>query len=119
MDAGGSQAYPLRRRITVMRIPSPRVWLPLLALVAIACAPHHCPKPPHGPGMMAACGPDACWYKSRCFSEGAMHSNDGVCQSCSGGKWVAAGGCREDACHECGGMSAPCDHAHRRRPPGH
>jgi hypothetical protein len=106
-----------------MRIADPRVWLPALALVALACAPcHRPPGPPHGPGMAMACGPDACAYKSKCFSDGAIRSNDGVCQTCSGGRWVAATGCQQSACHECGGKmgkSVPCDREHHHRQPQH
>jgi hypothetical protein len=101
-----------------MRIADPRIWLPALALVALACAPCHRPPEAHGPGMAMACGHDDCRYKSACFSDGAIRSNDGVCQTCSGGKWTAATGCHEHACHECGGKmgkSAPCEHKHQRR----
>ncbi len=61
------------------------------------------------------CGRDACAYKSKCFSNGAVRSNDGVCQACSGGQWVGATGCRECACHDCGAMMGmmgkmPCAH---------
>ena len=84
----------------------------ILALVAAACAPRH-PYGPHhgGPGweghhgyMSPGCGPGSCTYKSGCFSEGAAHSNDGVCQACNGGRWVPAEGCSE---HHCGGC---CGH---------
>ncbi len=67
-----------------MRTADPRVWLPALALIAFACAPWH--RHPHGPGMAMACGHDACGYNSKCFSDGAIRSNDGVCQTYSGGK---------------------------------
>jgi len=107
-----------------MRIRDLRVLFPALALLAISCAPyHHHPGPPHGP-MGMGCGPEACRYMSACFSEGAIHSNAGVCQACSGGKWVAATGCHECACHECGGKmgkSSPCggghEHHKAHRPP--
>ena len=58
---------------------------------------------------MAPCGADACAYRNGCFSNGAMRSNAGVCQECSAGKWVSAGGCRDGA-----GMMGekPCDHEH-------
>jgi hypothetical protein len=106
-----------------MRMADPRVWLPALAFVALACAPcHRHPGGPHGPGMGMACGPDACRYKSECFSDGAIRSNDGVCQACSAGKWVAATGCHERACHERGGKmskSAPDDREHHHGPPQH
>src|SRR5512147_3131746 len=60
-----------------MRIADPRVWLPALALIMVACAPHHrfghMHGPHHGgPGMVMACGPDACAYGSKCFSNGAV-----------------------------------------------
>jgi hypothetical protein len=102
-----------------MRIADHRLWLPALALVALACAPFH-RHPGHGPGMAMACGHDACAYRSECFSDGAVRSNDGACQACSGGKWVAATGCHECACHGCGGKmgkSAPCEHELHHRPP--
>jgi hypothetical protein len=100
-----------------MRIVNPRVLLPALALFALACAPHrpcasHHGEPcgGHGPGMaMAApCGTDACTYGSRCFSSGAVRSNDGACQECSAGKWVSATGCSE--CGKMGKTPGPCDH---------
>ena len=56
------------------------------------------------------CGRTACTYKSKCFSEGAIRSNAGVCQACSEGRWVAAAGCRESACHECGGKMGKPHH---------
>ena len=77
-----------------------RVWLPALALLAVACAPSHHFAGRHGPGMGMGCGRTACTYKSKCFSEGAIRSSDGVCQACSDGKWVPATGCREPMCHE-------------------
>jgi hypothetical protein len=99
-----------------MRTFVSRLSLVALALVAFACAPAH--RHPHAwnPGMAMACGRDACAYRSKCFSEGAVRSNDGVCQACTGGKWTAATGCRETACHECGemGKTAPCGHEHGR-----
>jgi hypothetical protein len=106
-----------------MRIADHRLWLPALAFIAFACAPcHRHPGPGHGHGMAMGCGPDACRYRSECYSEGAVRSNDGVCQTCSGGKWVPATGCREHACHECGGKMgkrAPCDREQRPRQPKH
>ncbi len=104
-----------------MRILDPRVWLPALDVLAIACGPHHYPGGPHGHGMMHGCGPDACGYRSECFSDGAVRSNDGVCQACSGGKWVTATGCHECACHECGEgkMGKPCEHEGHGRHAGH
>lgn len=115
-----------------MRLSKMLIVVPVLALLAMGCAPRRpCPYGgPHGgkPGMgmmMHGCGPESCAYKSRCFSSGAVQSNDGVCQACSGGKWVEASGCADH--HGCGhpgcghhgcyggggrkGMkSAPCDH---------
>jgi hypothetical protein len=105
-----------------MQIADHRVWLPALALVALACAPCHRRPGPHGPGMAMACGRDACGYGSKCFSEGAVRANDGVCQACSAGKWVAATGCHDGACHQCGdkmGKAAPCEREHHHRPPKH
>jgi len=97
-----------------MRMKTAGLWIAALALAATACGPHQCPRPPHGPGMMmGGCGPDACGYESTCFSEGAVHSNAGVCQACTDGKWVAATGC-----HECGckmDKGAPCDHEREHR----
>lgn len=71
--------------------------------------------------MMHGCGPDSCTYGSRCFSSGAVRSNDGACQECNGGRWVASSGCHEGCggCHEgCGMMhhgkkgEMPCEHHH-------
>lgn len=110
------------------------IVIPALALLITSCGPHHrrCggDGPPckggkharmmhhHGGGGAGACG-----YKSHWFSEGAVRSNDGVCQSCSGGKWVAADGCQSGCCdhgcdHGCGHdgkgkkgkKSMPCHH---------
>jgi hypothetical protein len=84
-----------------------------LALLASACGPHrpyghHRGEPGrgghHGP-MAHGCGPGSCVYKSHCFSEGAARSNDGICQACNAGRWVAADGCSEHAC----GMGKHCD----------
>lgn len=103
-----------------MRLTHHRLWLPALAFFALACAPcRRHPGPGHGPGM--GCGPEACVYKSQCFSDGASRSNDGVCQTCSGGKWAASTGCHECAGHTCGMMdkSAPCDAEHHHHPPKH
>ena len=94
-----------------MRITDARVWVAALAFLAAACGPHLCRRPPHGPAMMMGCGPDACGYQSTCFSDGAVRSNDGVCQACSGGKWVAATGCHECGCGKMD-KSAPCEHEH-------
>ena len=96
-----------------------------LALTAMACAPrrqwHHgppCMGDPgmHGMAMAHGCGPESCVYRSNCFSSGATRSNDGVCQACSGGKWVNTTGCSEHGmcgdCHHCGKMkgckAGPC-----------
>ena len=98
-----------------MRIADHRIWLPALALVAVACAPCH---RRHGAGMGMGVGSGACGYKSEWFSDGAIRSNDGVCQSCSAGKWVPATGCHERTSKECGGKtgkSAPCDREHHHR----
>ena len=111
-----------------MRRMKSLVMIPALALLAMSCAPRHpCMSHPGEPckGGMAAmamahsCGPESCTYKSRCFSNGAVLSNDGVCQSCSGGKWVEATGC-SDSSKGCGGCcdmmgkmgkkSGPCRH---------
>jgi hypothetical protein len=104
-----------------MRMTDPRLWLVPLTVLAFACAPCHRPPRAWRPGMGMACGQDACTYRSKCFSEGAVRSNDGVCQACAGGKWTAASGCRESACHECGGMGkpAPCEHEHGHPGGGH
>jgi hypothetical protein len=63
-------------------------------------------------GMGMGCGQNSCGYQSKCFSEGAARSNDGVCQACSGGKWVATTGCRDHGCDECCAKKgeAPCPH---------
>jgi len=99
-----------------MRMSTLRMLIPVLALVAVACAPHHHHPWVHdGMGMPHGCGPEACSYRSKCFSSGAIRSNDGVCQACTGGKWVAATGCSECGCHhhDCGGGGKmPCDHDH-------
>jgi hypothetical protein len=104
-----------------MRIVNPRVLVAALALFALACAPRRPCMPPdggpcggRGPGMAMArsCGADSCTYGSRCFSSGAIRSNDGACQACSAGKWVDATGCGEP-CGKRGGKS-PCDHEHHR-----
>jgi hypothetical protein len=95
-----------------MRLTDSRLWIPALAFLAFACAPCHRRPGPHGMGT--ACGPGSCAYMSQCFSEGATRSNDGVCQACSAGKWVAATGCQE---HHCGGKmcaSGPCEAEHAR-----
>jgi hypothetical protein len=66
--------------------------------------------------MMHGCGPDACVYRSRCFSSGAVRSDDGVCQACDGGKWVSATGCSEySGTMPCGKKAPPCAHMGGRR----
>jgi hypothetical protein len=106
------------------------VVIPALALLTMACGPHHgrCGGPGGPPcrggerGMMmmhhGGGGPGACAYKSRWYSQGAIQSNDGACQACSSGNWVPATGCDDHggcgACHDCGGKkggkSGPCHH---------
>ena len=95
-------------------------WLLVLAFVTFGCGPwHH--RRACGMGMGMGCPAGACRYKSECFSDGAMRSNDGVCQACSGGKWVPGTGCREHGCHECGGKmgKSPCDHEEHHRKARH
>ncbi len=106
------------------------VVVPALALLVMSCGPHHrrcggMDGPPCKGGKHAMMmhhhggGAGACSYRSHWFSEGAIRSNDGVCQSCSAGKWVAADGCRDHDCcgYGCGMMgkkgkkSAPCPHS--------
>ena len=119
-----------------MRIRS-LIVVSILALAAAACAPRHAYGPPHGgPGweghhgyMSHGCGPGSCTYKNKCFSEGATHSNDGVCQMCNGNRWVPAAGCMPhhdgDGCcgHGCcmghGKGDMPCMHKHDGRRPHH
>jgi hypothetical protein len=114
-----------------MRALHALIVIPALALVVASCGPHH--RRGHGPDGGPPCkggkhammhhhggGAGACSYKSNWFSEGAVRSNDGVCQACNGGKWVAADGCQEHDCgtgcdhHDCKGRkgkkSAPCHH---------
>ena len=108
-----------------MRLRHSLLVIPVLALLALGCGPRHCTshhgEPCQGgkPGiamMMHGCGPESCAYQSRCFSSGAVRANDGVCQACSGGKWVNAEGCHHHDCceHGCGGKmgkkSTPCMH---------
>jgi hypothetical protein len=98
-----------------MRLGLGSIVIPALALLMLGCGPH---MHHHGDPWMDGhhggwhgCGPEACFYGSHCFSGGAVRSNDGVCQSCSGGKWVAASGCEEHSgCHMCGGHCGGCDH---------
>jgi hypothetical protein len=95
-----------------MRLANTRLWLLFLALVATSCAAHHRHHGYMGGGR--GCGPEACRYQSKCFSEGAARSNDGVCQACSAGKWVATTGCSDHDCDDCcakKGDAAPCPHA--------
>ncbi len=108
-----------------MRIVRLLVVVPALALLAMSCGPR--PLCPYAAGapckgraemakMMHGCGPESCTYKSRCFSSGAIRSNDGVCQECGGGKWVSATGCREDGCGKHAPPCAlPCNCPHARR----
>ena len=103
------------------------VVIPALALLTMSCGPHHrrCGGPDGAPckGGRAMSmhhhggGHGACSYKSRWFSEGAVRSNDGVCQACSGSKWVATTGCHDHECGRCddcgskkGKKSGPCHH---------
>jgi hypothetical protein len=125
-----------------MRIMKTAMMVSLLVLLG-ACAPHrhdqwHRGDQYRGGGMhhgghagmmMGGCGPGSCTYRSRCFSNGAINSNGGVCQSCTDGRWVAASGCTEHECHHCdrcgmgkGKKSGPCHgHGEKRggRPPAH
>lgn len=109
-----------------MRLSKTLMVIPVLALLTVSCAhrrggaSHHgepCKAGKHAMAMAHACGPESCTYKSRCFSPGAVSSNDGVCQACSGGKWVDATGCSEcgkhcddDGCKMKGKKSGPCHH---------
>ena len=97
-----------------MRFSKTLIVVPVLALLAMGCAPRRpCPfAGPHGKyGMMAhGCGPESCVYESHCFSSGALHSNDGVCQACNGGRWVEASGCTGHHHHQaecCGHPGCP------------
>jgi len=109
-----------------MRLSKSMLLIPVLALTVMACGPRrpcmgHGEPCKGGPGMHAmamphGCGPESCFYQSHCFSSGAVRSNDGVCQACSGGKWVATTGCSEHGMcgdgHGCdkrkGGKPKPC-----------
>jgi len=111
-----------------MRLLKSLVMIPALALLAMSCAPRHPCMSPHGApckggvaamAMAHGCGPESCTYKNGCFSNGAVRSNDGVCQACSGGKWVDATGCSTcgQHCGNCPAMmgkmgkkSGPCPH---------
>lgn len=112
-----------------MRMLKLMIVIPALVLMAASCGPRrpcmsHHGEPCHGGGkgmaMSGGCGPESCTYRSRCFSSGAVNTNGGVCQACSGGKWVEASGCSEpcggDHCQKCdhggkkGKKSEPCHH---------
>jgi len=120
----------------MMRLSKTSIVIVALSLLTMACAPrgqwhHHGPPCMGGPGMHGAmgygCGPESCAYKSRCFSNGAVLSNDGVCQACNDGKWVSATGCSEHAmCGACagcpmmkGGKPGPCPGGPGPCHPGH
>ncbi|MCC6765172.1 MAG: hypothetical protein IT293_10955 [Deltaproteobacteria bacterium] len=96
-----------------MRLSKTLIVVPVLALLAMGCAPHRHGRPGCPLGAASACAADGCVYKSRCFSNGAVRSNDGVCQSCNGGRWVEASGCKDHHGHDgcCGhpGCSGPKD----------
>lgn len=131
-----------------MRAVHSLILIPALALVVSACGPRHgrCGGPEGPPcrggrhAMMHhhGAGPGGCAYKGDVFSEGAVSSNDGVCQACSGGRWVEAQGCDHHACgegcdhhgcgkgcdhHDCKGWkgkkSGPCPHAGHPHPHMH
>jgi hypothetical protein len=118
------------------------VLIAALSLLVSACTHHRGDRRPgnRGPDAMTmhdGGGPHGCSYKSRWFSEGAVRSNDGVCQACQAGRWVPTEGCRDygcPACPHCDGKgcshcdwkgtrakkgSAPCPygpaHRHQRR----
>ncbi len=89
-----------------MQLTKTSIVISALALLMLGCAPGHMHH--HGPGMedhhLMGCGPNTCLYGSRCYSNGAVRSNNGVCQGCNGGQWIAANGCTGDGgCHMCGG----------------
>ena len=105
-----------------MRLGHSLLVIPVLALLALGCGPRHCMSH-HGEPcrggkagmamMMHDCGPESCTYGNKCYSGGAVSSNDGVCQACSAGKWVArermcpsTPGCSHEhgPCHEHGGL---------------
>jgi hypothetical protein len=122
-----------------MRVLHALIVIPALALIVTSCGPHHrrCGGPDGAPckGDKHAMrmhhhggGHGACSYKSNWFSEGAVRSNDGVCQACSAGKWIAAEGCHEcdKSCGHCDGKgkkgkkSSPCHHdGGHKRPHSH
>jgi hypothetical protein len=93
-----------------MRVMKPLMVICVLALLTMSCA-HRRQGPGHpgapckaGPDCMAmahGCGPESCVYKGRCFSPGAVSSNGGACQTCSGGRWVEGSGCND--CGKCCG----------------
>ncbi|MCC6850163.1 MAG: hypothetical protein IT294_16830 [Deltaproteobacteria bacterium] len=103
-----------------MRLSKILIVVPVLALLAMGCAPRRQGAGPHhgpAPGMMHGCGPDSCGYQSQCFSNGAVRSNDGVCQACNGGRWVEASGCAEhhhDGCCGHSGCPGPKDCPHMK-----
>ena len=108
-----------------MGVVNTRILLPVLALFALSCAPHHPCWAPHGApwgvhaiagSMAGGCGPEQCTYKSRCYSSGAIRSDDGACQECSSGKWVSATGCVERGGCPMAGKPCPCPHAHEHHP---
>lgn len=119
-----------------MRFSKLMIVIPALVLMMASCGPHrpcmsHHGEPCHGGpgmGMAGGCGPDSCTYRSRCFSSGAVNTNGGVCQACSGGKWVEASGCSEGCggcqmCHMHGGKKGekpmPCMHGGHGGKGGH
>jgi hypothetical protein len=101
------------------------LFLAALVLVGASCGPHRrhhggpCWKGgPHGHMAMQGCGPESCTYDDDCFSAGAMRSNAGVCQQCSGGTWVASTGCTTGDCGKCGKCGkAPCGKGDRGKWP--
>jgi len=94
-----------------MRLGLGSIVIPALAVLMLGCGPHmhhgndHWMEG-HG-GWHPVCGPEACFYGHGCFSSGAVRMNDGVCQGCSGGKWISTSGCQEhggcQGCGHCGG----------------
>ena len=102
-----------------MRMTKLAILIPLLVLLG-ACAPHRHDGWRHGGHhgeygrmSMGSCGQGSCTYRSRCFSNGAIHANGGVCQACTDGRWAAASGCREDDNRPCPmmkgkGKKGPC-----------
>ena len=97
-----------------MRIVDPRLFVGALALLAVACGPHRhdgghrgTHREGHHHQMAKGCGPEGCAYRNRCFSDGAVSTNAGVCQQCTQGRWVSASGCRDGGWHT---GEKPCDH---------